>query len=226
MHLWIFLLILSYYVNFSRCLPPKQVPIDQISPLGDAIRLALRENEIIGDVLDDFDPSYRIMLAYPKYHERVTLGNFLSEKVVKKRPAFQFQYLDLPMNPPDNSTFTLILTDPDATSRDNPEMSEMCHWIITNLTLPDFFETKDSFALLKSKDGELKSYYPPAPPKGTGRHRYVFVLLKGDSSRTPKAPKKRPHWGYGKVRHGVRDWAAENELEVVGANFFVSQHGS
>ena len=72
----------------------------------------------------------------------------------------------------------------------------------------------------------LESYYPPSPPKGTGVHRYVFVLLEGDVADSEKlsAPTERKHWGYGKSRHGVRDWAAEYGLEVVGANFFYAQN--
>jgi len=39
-----------------------------------------------------------------------------------------------------------------------------------------------------------------------------------------KVPRERAHWGYGKVRHGVRDWAKDSDLKVVGANFFFAQH--
>jgi hypothetical protein len=37
-------------------------------------------------------------------------------------------------------------------------------------------------------------------------------------------PKDRQHWGYGKERKGVREWAKENELVPVGANFIYSQN--
>jgi len=32
-------------------------------------------------------------------------------------------------------TYTIALTDPDAPSRDDPEWSEICHWIATNVPL-------------------------------------------------------------------------------------------
>lgn len=63
----------------------------------------------------------------------------------------------------------------------------------------------------------------PAPPPKTGKHRYVFVLLHGDASKL-KAPKERKTWGTGKPRHGVRQWAEESGLKVVGANFFYSEN--
>ena len=63
----------------------------------------------------------------------------------------------------------------------------------------------------------------PAPPKGTGPHRYVFVLLHGDPSKlTP--PPERKNWGTGKARHGVKQWAAKEGLDVVGANFFYAEN--
>ena len=61
---------------------------------------------------------------------------------------------------------------------------------------------------------------PPAPPKGTGKHRYVFVLLASDdedySRKGLNKTKERPHWGYGAIGKGVREWAFENALVPVG----------
>lgn len=230
--------------------------------LVNAIRDTLIDNEIIDDVLDDFEPSYSIELSYPDAHENVQLGNDIPVSAVHSRPVFTFHQIGLAEEPsPHDVVFTLILTDPDALSRDDPSKSEMCHWILTNLTTPlqnihgsDSFPTQPEVFVQdstvehaqnqlhpqhdsnvydsgyftatkgpkKKKEGELKSYFPPAPPPKTGPHRYVFVLLEG--SAAPEPPKKRPHWGYGKVRHGVRDWAEENDLKVVGANFFFAQN--
>ena len=51
-------------------------------------------------------------------------------------------------------------------------------------------------------------------------HRYVFVLLASETEERPTKeltkPKDRPHWGYGKIGAGVREWADENGLVVVG----------
>lgn len=218
------------------------------------IRDVLLANQIIPQVLDDLEPTYYLDLAYPKHHERVLLGNDIPVKAVSKRPVFTFHPLTGPPSygdPPSdkNLTFTLILTDPDALSRKHPVKSEMCHWIMTNLTSPlkqeveiewpqmelelediqsldEIISDTEEHSLgkgLKPKPGEVESYFPPAPPKKTGPHRYVFVLLEGDVSHL-RPPKERPHWGYGKERHGVRDWASENNLTVVGVNFFFAQH--
>ena len=213
-------------LSFARA-ADLQNTILQSSHTSSTIRDVLIGAEIIGDVLDDFEPTYDIDLAYPKAHESVRLGNDIPVKAVSKRPTFTFHSL-VPTPTKKNSTFTLVLTDPDATSRADPAKSEMCHWILTNLTLPSAtnsiaFDTGIPMDVFKSKEGELKSYYPPAPPPKTGKHRYVFVLLEGDS-KSIRPPKERPHWGYGKVRHGVTDWAKDNDLNVVGANFFYASN--
>lgn len=207
-----------------------QIYLEAELSLASSIRDVLIDNKVIGDVLDDFNPDYYLDISYPKSHESVRLGNDIPVKSVSDRPVFVFQPLT-PLKPPTphtkdtDSVFTLVLTDPDAKSRDKPKWSEMCHWIITNLTdptqePPPFLEPT---GLIGLKYGEVEKYLPPGPPPKTGPHRYVFVLLKGDS-KTVEAPKDRKHWGYGKVRHGVRDWAAENNLTVVGANFFYAQN--
>lgn len=181
----------------------------------DTVRDELIYSSIIDDVLDDFTPSYYLDISYASSHESVQLGNDIPVSAVKSRPTFEFHALSPPERTDKNKTFTLILTDPDAKSREKPKMSEMCHWIMTNLTTPAPW----AMGATKAKEGELVEYLPPGPPPKTGRHRYVFVLLEGPTENLI-APNDRPHWGYGKIRHGVRDWAEENDLEVVGANFF------
>lgn len=61
-------------------------------------------------------------------------------------------------------------------------------------------------------------YLAPAPPKWTGWHRYVFVLLSKEEGEGViiKKPERREHWGYGKEGKGVREWVADNEMNVIG----------
>ena len=128
-------------------------------------------------------------------------------------------------------------------------MGQMCHWIATGIQRAG---TNDTEGLLESEDGgfglelrslqrreeaeesvlgvdELIEYMPPGPPPKTGKHRYVFVLLKpeegdGKGKKELRKPKERPHFGYGKIGKGVMDWAEDNGLRPVGANFFYAQN--
>lgn len=142
----------------------------------------------------------------------MNLGNTLSPDDLQSPP-------DLVMHPTEDTGplpsskkmgYALVLTDPDATSRADPKLSEFCHWIAANFT-----GVSSQFDVM-AKATELIEYTPPAPPPRTGKHRYVFVLLAGPEGTKLTKPTERPHWGYGKVRHGVRDWAEENGLVVVG----------
>lgn len=210
---------------------------------------------------DDFEPLVSLNITYPKSGKAVELGNKIEPKAVSSPPDLIAHPIDKDVTwskdsptpvTRGNSTYTLILTDPDATSRSDPAMAEMCHWIVTGFRLDASSEDKvlslpADIAVMSdipkvresgpkgtghgSSVKDLMSYYPPAPPPNTGYHRYIFVLLasKSDGKHVPidtelKKPKERPHWGYGKVGKGVRDWAADNGLTPVGANFFYAEN--
>jgi hypothetical protein len=64
----------------------------------------------------------------------------------------------------------------------------------------------------------------PAPPRGTGPHRYVFLLLEGVNTNLTK-PEGRKRWGH-KNGFGVQGWAEDEGLVVVGGNFFYAKHES
>lgn len=67
----------------------------------------------------------------------------------------------------DSSLWTLILTNPDGHL--TKENSEYVHWMIGNIPNGDI-----------SKGELIAPYLQPIPPKGTGYHRYIFVLYKQD----------------------------------------------
>ena len=196
-------------------------------------------------MLDDFEPSIVVEPYYSSKNKTVELGNRIKPKAASSRPEI---YASGTVKP--NVTYTLVLTDPDATSRADPIKAQMCHWIVTNITSssPNDQQAEgidlDRALALAEKNGalELEPYFPPAPPPKTGYHRYVFVVLESKSGLDlPKTPRERPHWGYGEVGAGVREWAHENKLAVIGklqrklnlsvlltrssgANFFYSQN--
>ncbi|KAK2803787.1 hypothetical protein FQN51_003017 [Onygenales sp. PD_10] len=214
---------------------PQQVIDEGGARISSAIHDALISSSIIPDVLDDFTPSFSFLLTYPSSHKTIALGNHLPPPTVHSQPVYQFHPLTPPIPSPKptphQNSYTIILTDPDAKSRLNPIWSEICHWIVANVSSPDLppppphhhNDHHSDHGTLKPT--VLEPYLPPAPPPGTGYHRYVFVLLQGDaaSASNISAPAERKHWGYGGERRGVRDWAGEYGLEVVGANFFYAR---
>jgi len=147
----------------------------------------------------------------------------------------------------ENLTHVITLTDPDAPSRKDPKWSEMCHWIASaNIEIPSFSSLGDGDDECDDVQAELKlteltdvvPYKPPGPPEKTGRHRYVFLVFVAANGTSEALnltkPGERRHWGYdgpgegdddeeGKT-HGVRDWAEENGLVAVGANFIYAKN--
>jgi len=184
----------------------------------DSVRLALKKASIIDEVIDDFKPSCYVAPYYGGNHNVVDLGNTFKPSTTKEMPSLTILCPD--MN--ETSGLTIVLTDPDAPSRNDPKWSEMCHWIaIIPTDLQGKYALKSPMAV--GDVSEVIEYKPPGPPPKTGYHRYVFLLLEGDNTNLT-APEDRQHWGTGKERHGARDWAEKEGLEIVGANFFYEKN--
>lgn len=169
------------------------------------------------EVVDDFTPSTMLSIAYPSNKE-VSLGNTLKPDDTQDKPIFQIT----PEGEDNSKTYTIVLTDPDAPSRDDPKWSEFCHWIITDVKLPSLeaitaSANAESLSVDLSKSHEVVEYMGPAPPEKTGKHRYVFLLFRNPSSgKKLEGPSDRKRWGHDESRKGVRQWADKYGLELVG----------
>ena len=92
---------------------------------------SLKKSSIIPDVLDPFIPTCYILPSYPPSPsssslKKVKLGNKLLPSQTQSAPSIQ---VFCPGKHHVQGGLTIILTDPDAPSRDDDSMSEMCHWI-------------------------------------------------------------------------------------------------
>lgn len=63
---------------------------------------------------------------------------------------------------PKSDKYTIIMVDPDAPSMQNPIYKYWLHWLVIN------------------NGQEVMSYMPPTPGKGSGVHRYFFLIYKQD----------------------------------------------
>ncbi|MCJ1403943.1 hypothetical protein MMC11_007166 [Xylographa trunciseda] len=226
---------------------PGQHLLEDSAGNADSVRAALKRAEVIPDVLDDFTPTFALSLYFTPAHKTVSLGNNIRPSETFSRPFFEIHPLSsiTTLSPTrtlaGNRTYTIVLTDPDATSRADPVKSQMCHMIVTGVTISatnssQGIDEANAYTLEMSSHSkniigtglhELIKYMPPAPPKGTGKHRYIFVLLasedEGNGRENLSKPRDRPHWGYGANGKGVREWASENNLVPVAANFFYAK---
>ncbi|XP_070491328.1 large ribosomal subunit protein mL38 [Chironomus tepperi] len=102
---------------------------------------------------------------YPVYS-----GNKVQPAQAKSVPEVTFDHkfaLSYSQKPEENTLWTLVLTNPDGHL--TKENSEYVHWMVSNIPNNDI-----------SKGDQIVPYLQPIPPKGTGHHRYIFVLYKQD----------------------------------------------
>lgn len=113
-------------------------------------------------------------MSYPS-DVHVQLDNELTPTQVKDIPRVIW-------NAEKGVYYTLMMIDPDAPTRKNPELGEVRHWLVMNI-LENEIETGD----------EITAYRGSGAPKGTGLHRYIFLVYKQqngiiqhDEPRTPR----------------------------------------
>ncbi|KAK4450194.1 phosphatidylethanolamine-binding protein [Podospora aff. communis PSN243] len=194
------------------------------------VQKSLKRAEIIPTVVDDFVPSALLEVRWSS--GEAALGNTLKPKKLEDAPSISLS--DLSGHRDHGAEFVITLTDPDAPSRKDPKWSEFCHWIATARGLSP--ETTDGTPETSPRFGpahlnEVMPYKPPGPPEDTGKHRYVFLVLVAKNGTTEELhlskPSDRKHWGYDTDEdetRGVRDWAEENGLIPVAANFIYAKH--
>ncbi|KAI0387343.1 PEBP-like protein [Hypomontagnella monticulosa] len=201
--------------------PPKS---HTLQPGVHEVQHELKKAEIFPTVIDKFLPSFLLDAEWPS-GERAGLGNIVKVDKVQEEPTIKVRRTGPETVEASDVTYTITITDPDAPSRDNPKWGEFCHFIASGVKIPST-DTSDVFQLSGLKD--IMPYKPPGPPPKTGKHRYVFLLFAPANGTTDPLqltkPSDRKHWGADHAGHGVRDWAKDNGLEPVAANFVYAQN--
>ncbi|XP_048851958.1 phosphatidylethanolamine-binding protein 1 [Brienomyrus brachyistius] len=106
-------------------------------------------------------PAHPLVVKYDTV-EIDELGKVLTPTQVKNRPtAVEWEGCD------PNKLYTLALTDPDAPSRKDPKFREWHHFLVVNMKGNDI----DSGCV-------MSDYVGSGPPKGTGLHRYVWLVYE------------------------------------------------
>lgn len=125
-------------------------------------------------------------------------------------------------------SYTLVMTDPDAPSRTDKSYSEYLHYLVTGIKLPAASPedpTADIAARLPVEAGNtLVPYMGPGPPPKTGKHRYVFVLLRETRPQPAKFDGDRARWGTETNGYGLQEYAEKNGLVPVAINFYYAQN--
>ncbi|KAK4879806.1 hypothetical protein RN001_007952 [Aquatica leii] len=157
--------------------------------------------EVIPDVIDK-KPNTVLHVTYNK-DIKVNEGNVITPTNVKDRPVVYW-------NSEDDSFYSLVMTDPDAPSRENPELREWHHWLVVNIPGNNI------------QQGEtLSEYIGAGPLQDTGLHRYVFLLYKQPQKISFNEEKLTNCSADGRGNFCVKDFANKYHLgDPVAGKFF------
>ncbi|KIK51211.1 hypothetical protein GYMLUDRAFT_78303 [Collybiopsis luxurians FD-317 M1] len=203
-----------------------------------AVVTALRRDSVIPDVIPEsagFVPSVLFSVIYPGGKEAVLSTEFTREDTLEE-PEINFT----PMVASDKlvgdstansgeASYTLVMTDPDAISREEPIYREFRHWVVTGITSPAQSPSSTPGSNALKLKPATTPYRPPGPRSGSGLHRYCFLLFQepeGNSFTIPEGAKE-----YGEALEERRNWkafdfGAQYGLKLVGANYFIVRAAS
>uniref|UniRef100_A0A4D5R8Y4 Phosphatidylethanolamine-binding protein 1 n=1 Tax=Scolopendra viridis TaxID=118503 RepID=A0A4D5R8Y4_SCOVI len=152
----------------------------------------MEENGVVPDVIDKA-PADKAEIKYGS-HE-LKMGNVLTPTQVKDKPT----YIHYPTEP--GKLYTLCMTDPDAPSRKDPKFREWHHWLVVNIPETDV-----------SKGETLSDYIGSGPPKGTGLHRYVYLVFKQPDKLKCNEPRLTNRSGDKRGNFKIKDFAKKYNL--------------
>merc|ERR1712192_71346 len=93
--------------------------------------------------------------------------------------------------------YTVAMVDPDAPSRKNPRAAQWLHWILTNV---------EGERLVSGQDlagDKVTAYAGPSPPKGSGPHRYVFLVWQQQQAVSMESPRSRARGDISKIAESL-----------------------
>ncbi|KAI9252927.1 phosphatidylethanolamine-binding protein [Phascolomyces articulosus] len=151
----------------------------------------------------NFTPTIMLDIKYENDQD-VALGNELSLQDTVNPPEVFFLPAD------ESGFYTLMMVDPDAPSAQDNHNGPFRHWIVTNIP-------GSSSQINGTTATQLSSYYKPAPPSGTGPHRYIFLLYK---QQLGELQKNTTMIQESRARFDFQQFATQNQLLLVGVNFF------
>ncbi|KRY15338.1 Dedicator of cytokinesis protein 1 [Trichinella patagoniensis] len=192
--------VLSLNCHFSRSILSKFC-YSSMSSLKDKFE----EHKIIPDVVDQA-PTQHLQVKY-KSGVQADLGNVLTPTQVKEPPSLN--WVATP-----GALYTMVMTDPDAPSRQNPKFREWHHWLVANIPGCEI-----------NKGEVLSDYIGSGPPQGTGLHRYVFLVYQQKSHLTDKEHGHLTNRsGNNRGGFSIRKFAAKHDLGApIAGNFYQAE---
>ncbi|XP_031332286.1 protein D2-like [Photinus pyralis] len=164
----------------------------------------IRKHRVVPDIIDII-PSDLAEVVYPN-DVRVEIATELKPIQVKEPPIIRWA-----AHP--NLFYTISLTDPDAPSNRNPILREWHHWLVGNIP-GDAIE----------KGETLTEYIGAGPPRGSGLHRYVFLVFQQKDRIQFEEQRLTNDSVKNRGKFSIRKFAQKYNLgNPIAANFFHAQ---
>ncbi|XP_076242150.1 protein D2 [Calliopsis andreniformis] len=160
--------------------------------------------KIVPDILTTA-PTEKIEVKYGD--KALEFGNELTPTETHKIPEIHYKHEG-------GVLYTLVMTDPDAPTGKGYNR-EFRHWLVGNIPEENI-----------AKGEVLAEYVGPAPPKGTGKHRYVFLVYKqNQGSITFDERRLSTRDGPQRKRFSIKKFAEKYNLEgPIAGNFMKAEY--
>ncbi|XWV24450.1 phosphatidylethanolamine-binding protein-like protein [Tupanvirus deep ocean] len=126
-------------------------------------------------------------------------GVFIPLERITQKPKIKFdRYPD--------EFYTILMVDPDAPSRENPIYKYWLHLLIIN------------------NNQKIVSYEPPSPPINSGKHRYIFYLLKQQGVLSKNKLQDFNDNNIDRKNFNLEDFINDNNLKIMSSVYFETEN--
>ncbi|MFH4979470.1 hypothetical protein AB6A40_006179 [Gnathostoma spinigerum] len=173
---------------------------------GMSVASSFQQHGVIPDVVAQA-PTHLLKASFDS-GVQADCGNTLTPTQVKNPPHVTW-------DAEPGALYTLVMTDPDAPSRSNPQFREWHHWLVINIPGNDV-----------SRGEVLSEYIGAGPPPKTGLHRYVYLVYKQPGRISdPAHGHLTNRSGAKRGRFKIASFAAKHNLGApVAGNFFQAEY--
>eukprot|EP01027_Heterolobosea_sp_BB2_P027397 GEZU01042766.1.p1 GENE.GEZU01042766.1~~GEZU01042766.1.p1 ORF type:complete len:248 (-),score=58.61 GEZU01042766.1:110-757(-) len=155
----------------------------------------LKAHHIVPTLIDDFKPEQDLNVSLAS--KLLSFGEHISPGLMVHPPYVQW----LAGN---NELYTLLMIDSNG---------NFCHWLVTNIPSMDIF-----------KGDQIMQWMGPRPQKGSGTHRYVFLLFRQPGKIDFPAEFKQSLSQIDKRRgFDVKKWVKGLGLTPIAINMFLAE---